>query len=134
LADRLAEAFAEKMHELVRKDLWGFAEGEDLSNEDIIKERYTSIRPAPGYPACPDHSAKPELFRLLDASAGTGVELTESFAMTPTAAVSGYYFAHPEAHYFGVGKIGEDQLADYADRRGVDIETAKRWLRPNLAD
>jgi len=134
LADRLAEAFAEKMHELVRTELWGFAKDEDLTNEEIIKERYSSIRPAPGYPACPDHSEKPELFRLLDATNATGVELTESFAMTPTAAVSGYYFAHPDAHYFGVGKIGEDQLADYARRRSVDIEQAARWLRPNLAD
>jgi len=134
LADRLAEAFAEKMHELVRTELWGFAADEDLTNEEIIKERYTSIRPAPGYPACPDHSEKLELFRLLDATNATGVELTESFAMTPTAAVSGYYFAHPDAHYFGVGKIGEDQLTDYAKRRGVDIEQAARWLRPNLAD
>ncbi len=134
LADRLAEAFAEKMHELVRTELWGFAADEDLTNEEIIKERYSSIRPAPGYPACPDHSEKPELFRLLDATNATGVELTESFAMTPTAAVSGYYFAHPDAHYFGVGKIGEDQLADYAKRRGVDVEQAARWLRPNLAD
>ncbi|WP_286831713.1 MULTISPECIES: methionine synthase [Kordiimonas] len=134
LADRLAEAFAEKMHELVRTELWGFAKDEDLTNEEIIKERYKSIRPAPGYPACPDHSEKPELFRLLDAENAVGVQLTDSFAMVPTAAVSGYYFAHPEAHYFGVGKIGDDQLAEYAERRGVDIEQAKRWLRPNLAD
>jgi 5-methyltetrahydrofolate--homocysteine methyltransferase len=134
LADRLAEAFAEKMHELVRKELWGFASDEQLTNEELIKERYSSIRPAPGYPACPDHSAKPELFRLLDAEAGAGVHLTESFAMVPTAAVSGYYFAHPEARYFGVGKIGQDQLADYAERRGVGLEQATRWLRPNLAD
>lgn len=134
LADRLAEAFAERMHERVRTEFWGFASDEALSNQDLIKERYQGIRPAPGYPACPDHSEKPELFKLLDAEACTGISLTESFAMLPTAAVSGYYFAHPGAHYFGVGKIGEDQLTDYAERRGVDIETAKRWLRPNLAD
>lgn len=134
LADRLAEAFAEKMHELVRKELWGFSADESLTNEELIKERYSSIRPAPGYPACPDHSAKPELFRLLDAENAIGVKLTDSFAMVPTAAVSGYYLAHPEARYFGVGKIGPDQLEDYARRRGVDIDQATRWLRPNLAD
>ena len=134
LADRLAEAFAEHMHERVRKEFWGFAKDEALSNEDLIKERYQGIRPAPGYPACPDHSAKPDLFRLLDAEKQAGIVLTESFAMLPTAAVSGFYFAHPDAHYFGVGKINEDQVADYATRRGVDIEQAKRWLRPNLAD
>lgn len=134
LADRLAEAFAERMHELVRKELWGFAADENLTNEELIKERYSSIRPAPGYPACPDHSEKLELFRLLNAEEAVGVHLTESFAMVPTAAVSGYYLAHPEARYFGVGKIGDDQVADFAERRGVDIEQAKRWLRPNLAD
>ena len=134
LADRLAEAFAERMHERVRTEFWGFAPEEVLTNEDLIKERYQGIRPAPGYPACPDHSEKVELFKLLDAPEATGVTLTNSYAMLPTAAVSGFYFAHPEARYFGVGKIDKDQLHDYADRRGVDIETAKRWLRPNLAD
>ena len=134
LADRLAEAFAEHMHERVRKELWGYAGGESLNNDDMIKERYTGIRPAPGYPACPDHSAKPALFDWLDATRATGVDLTESFAMTPTAAVSGYYFAHPEAHYFGVGKIGEDQVKDYADRRGITLEQARKNLRPNLAE
>lgn len=134
LADRLAEAFAEHMHERVRTEFWGFAADEALSNEEIIKERYQGIRPAPGYPACPDHSEKPELFRLLDAEAKAGIELTDSFAMLPTAAVSGYYFAHPDAHYFGVGKIGQDQLENYAERRSMDIDTATRWLRPNLAD
>ncbi len=133
LADRLAEAFAEHMHERVRKEFWGYAADENLSNEGLIKERYRGIRPAPGYPACPDHSEKPELFRLLDAEAKIGVTLTESFAMLPTAAVSGYYFSHPEAHYFGIGKINKDQVADYARRRGVDMEQAERWLRPNLA-
>lgn len=134
LADRLAEAFAERMHERVRKEFWGYAPDESLTNVELIKERYQGIRPAPGYPACPDHSEKPELFRLLDAEAEAGIKLTESFAMMPTAAVSGYYFAHPEAHYFGVGKVGEDQVAEYAERRGVDVEQIKRWIRPNLAD
>lgn len=132
LADRLAEAFAEHMHERVRKEFWGYAPDEDLSNEDMIKERYTGIRPAPGYPACPDHSEKPELFRLLGAQQAAGIELTDSFAMLPTAAVSGYYFAHPMAHYYGVGKIGKDQVEDYAKRRGVSLEQAEQWLRPNL--
>ncbi|WCL55534.1 methionine synthase [Gimibacter soli] len=134
IADRLAEAFAERLHERVRKEFWAYAPDEALANEDLIKERYQGIRPAPGYPACPDHSAKPELFRLLDATEKAGIVLTESFAMVPTAAVSGYYFAHPEARYFGVGKIGEDQVADYAERRGISIDEAKRFLRPNLAD
>lgn len=134
LADRLAEAFAERMHERVRTEFWGFVQNEDLDNSDLIKERYQGIRPAPGYPACPDHSEKVKLFDMLDATETIGVSLTDSFAMLPTAAVSGYYFAHPEARYFGIGKIGKDQLEDYANRRGVDIETAERWLRPNLAD
>ena len=134
LADRLAEAFAERMHERVRKEFWGYAADEQLTNEELVKERYSGIRPAPGYPACPDHSEKPELFRLLDAEAQAGIQLTESFAMIPTAAVSGFYFAHPEVHYFGVGKVGEDQVADYAVRRGVDTDQIKRWIRPNLAD
>jgi len=134
LADRLAEAFAERMHERVRTEFWGFASDETLTNNDMIKERYQGIRPAPGYPACPDHSEKVELFRLLDATEQMGVTLTNSYAMLPTAAVSGYYFAHPNARYFGVGKINRDQLEDYATRRGVDIDTAERWLRPNLAD
>jgi len=133
LADRLAEAFAERMHQRVRTEFWGYAAAEQLSSQDIIKERYKGIRPAPGYPACPDHSEKPELFRLLNAGQMAGIELTDSFAMMPTAAVSGYYFAHPEAHYFGVGKIGKDQLEDYAARRGVSVEQAEQWLRPNLA-
>lgn len=134
LADRLAEAFAERMHERVRKEFWGFAADEALENSDLIKERYQGIRPAPGYPACPDHSEKVELFRLLDATEATGVSLTNSYAMLPTAAVSGFYFAHQDARYFGVGKIARDQLEDYAARRGVSVETAERWLRPNLAD
>jgi len=134
LADRLAEAFAELMHKRVRTEFWAYAPDEALPNTDLIKERYQGIRPAPGYPACPDHSAKPELFRLLNAGQAAGIILTDSFAMLPTAAVSGYYFAHPEAHYFGVGKIGTDQVEDYAARRGVSTEQASQWLRPNLAD
>ena len=132
LADRFAEAFAERLHQHVRQTLWGYAPGEQLTNEALIKEEYRGIRPAPGYPACPDHSLKPILFDMLDAPANTGLTLTESFAMLPTAAVSGFYFGHPEAEYFGVARVGEDQLADYTKRRGVDPETARRWLRPNL--
>ncbi len=132
LADRFAEAFAERLHAHVRTDLWGYSAGEQLTPEAIIKEEYRGIRPAPGYPACPDHSLKPILFDLLDAGTNSGAVLTESFAMLPTAAVSGFYFGHPDASYFGVARVGEDQLADYAERRGVDIETATRWLRPNL--
>jgi len=132
LADRFAEAFAERLHQHVRTDLWGYAPGEQLTNLALIKEQYRGIRPAPGYPACPDHSLKPMLFELLDAEKNVGLELTESFAMFPTAAVSGFYFAHPEAAYFGVARIGRDQLEDYAARRGVEVSTAERWLRPNL--
>ncbi len=132
LADRFAEAFAERLHQHVRRELWGYAPGEQLTNEALIKEEYRGIRPAPGYPACPDHSLKPILFDLLDAPTHTGLTLTESFAMWPTAAVSGFYFGHPQAEYFGVARVGEDQLADYTVRRGVDPETARRWLRPNL--
>ena len=132
LADRLAEAFAERLHERVRKEFWGYAPDESLSNEDLIKEQYAGIRPAPGYPACPDHSEKPELFRLLSARQTAGVNLTESFAMIPTAAVSGFYFGHPEARYFGVGDLRRDQVEDYAQRRGVDLEQAETWLSPNL--
>ncbi len=132
LADRLAEAFAERLHERVRKTLWGFAPDEALSNDDLIREKYRGIRPAPGYPACPDHSQKPELFRLLSAGQNAGMSLTESFAMLPTAAVSGYYFAHPEAQYFGVARIGRDQLEDYARRRGIPVDEAEKYLRPNL--
>jgi 5-methyltetrahydrofolate--homocysteine methyltransferase len=132
LADRFAEAFAERLHQHVRTTLWGYAPGEQLTPEALIKEDYRGIRPAPGYPACPDHSLKPILFDMLDAAANTGLTLTESFAMLPTAAVSGFYFGHPEAEYFGVARVGEDQLADYTKRRGVDPDTARRWLRPNL--
>lgn len=132
LADRLAEAFAERLHAHVRTDLWGYAPGEQLTPEAIVKEEYRGIRPAPGYPACPDHSLKPILFELLDAGPNTGTTLTENFAMLPTSAVSGFYFGHPDASYFGVARVGEDQLVDYAERRGVDLDTARRWLRPNL--
>ncbi|MFT8246877.1 methionine synthase [Roseomonas sp. BN140053] len=132
LADRLAEAFAEALHARVRAELWGYAPGEDLPAEALIREEYAGIRPAPGYPACPDHSLKPILFDLLGATEATGITLTESFAMLPTAAVSGFYFGHPQAEYFGVARIGPDQLEDYLPRRGVDRATAERWLRPNL--
>ena len=132
LADRFAEAFAERLHQHARTDLWGYAPQEQLTNDALIKEQYRGIRPAPGYPACPDHSLKPILFELLDAEANTGISLTENFAMYPTAAVSGFYFGHPEAQYFGVARVGRDQLEDYAARRNVDIATAERWLRPNL--
>jgi len=132
LADRFAEAFAERLHQHVRKTLWGYAPGEQLTNEALIREQYRGIRPAPGYPACPDHSLKPILFELLNAGENAGIVLTESQAMLPTAAVSGFYFAHPQSQYFGVARIGQDQLHDYAARRGIDLETATRWLRPNL--
>ncbi|MEY4271108.1 MAG: hypothetical protein RLZZ58_2324 [Pseudomonadota bacterium] len=132
LADRFAEALAERLHQHVRTTLWAYAPGEQLANDALIKEEYRGIRPAPGYPACPDHSLKPLLFDLLDAPTNTGLTLTESFAMWPTAAVSGFYFGHPQAAYFGVARVGEDQLTEYAGRRGVDMDTARRWLRPNL--
>jgi len=133
LADRLAEAFAERMHERVRKEFWGYAAGEALSNDDMIAEKYRGIRPAPGYPACPDHTEKATLFKLLDATAKAGITLTESFAMWPSAAVSGWYFSHPEAQYFGVGRIQRDQVTDYAQRKGMDLATMERWLASNLA-
>ena len=132
LADRLAEAFAERMHEHVRKDLWGYAPDEQFTPEALNREEYRGIRPAPGYPACPDHSMKPTLFDLLDATHKTGITLTESFAMLPTAAVSGLYFGHPQSEYFGVARIGDDQVADYAARRGLDLGRARQYLRPNL--
>ena len=132
LADRLAEAFAERLHERVRREFWAYAEGENLDSEDLVKELYQGIRPAPGYPACPDHTAKMDLFGLLEAQKNAGISLTESFAMTPAASVSGYYFSHPEARYFGVGRIGKDQVKDYAKRRGIALEEAEKWLAPNL--
>ncbi len=132
LADRLAEAFAERMHERVRKEFWGYAPDENLDNVSLIKESYRGIRPAPGYPACPDHTEKATLWRLLDAERGTGARLTENYAIWPAASVAGYYFAHPSAHYFGVGRIARDQLEDYAHRKGMSLEEAERWLSPNL--
>ena len=132
LADRLAEAFAEYLHERVRKDLWGYAAAETLTSQDLIAERYAGIRPAPGYPACPEHTVKAEMFRVLQAT-DIGMELTDSFAMFPGAAVSGFYFAHPESKYFVVGKIGNDQLADHAARRGASKDDLERWLAPNLS-
>jgi 5-methyltetrahydrofolate--homocysteine methyltransferase len=132
LADRLAEAFAERMHERVRQEFWGYAADEKLSHTDLITEKYQGIRPAPGYPACPDHSEKPALFSLLAAHQNTGMELTEGFAMTPAASVSGYYIGHPEARYFGMSKLAKDQVEDYARRKGVDLAQAEKWLAPNL--
>jgi len=132
IADRLAEAFAEHLHQLVRTTFWGYAAGEALSGDDLVAEKYRGIRPAPGYPACPDHTEKAELFRLLDAEKNTGIRLTDSFAMLPAASVSGFYLAHPRARYFAVGKIERDQVADYAHRKGIDVAQAERWLAPNL--
>jgi 5-methyltetrahydrofolate--homocysteine methyltransferase len=132
LADRLAEAYAEVLHERVRREIWGYAGDEELSNEDLIAERYRGIRPAPGYPACPDHTEKRILVRLLDAERNAGITLTESCAMLPTAAVSGWYFSHPDAFYFGVGRLGRDQVEDYARRKGMTLQEAERWLGPSL--
>src|SRR5262245_42636383 len=132
LCDRLAEAFAERMHERVRREFWGYEKDENLSNEDLIKEKYRGIRPAPGYPACPDHTEKRTLFQLLDGEKATGVTLTESFAMWPASSVSGWYFSHPQSHYFGVGKIARDQVEDYARRKGMKVADVERWLSPNL--
>ncbi len=132
LADRFAEAFAERLHERVRTDLWGYASGENLDVEQLIKERYRGIRPAPGYPACPDHTEKETLWRLLDAERTTGIVLTESYAMWPGASVSGWYFAHPDSRYFSVGRINRDQAADYARRKGWSLQKAEKWLAPNL--
>ena len=132
LADRFAEAFAELMHEEVRKQHWGYAADEGFANDELIKEAYQGIRPAPGYPACPEHSEKTALFKLLDATKSIGCELTDSYAMYPASSVSGWYFAQPEARYFALGKINKDQVQDYADRKGWDMNTAERWLRPAL--
>lgn len=132
LADRLAEAFAEYLHEKVRTQSWGYAADEQLENEELIKEKYQGIRPAPGYPACPDHTEKPTLFKLLNASETTGVSLTDSYAMWPAASVSGWYFAHPQSKYFGVGKIALDQVHDIAERKGLEKEKMERWLSPNI--
>jgi 5-methyltetrahydrofolate--homocysteine methyltransferase len=132
LADRLAEAFAERLHERVRREFWGYAPDEALSNNELIQEKYRGIRPAPGYPAQPEHSEKATLFELLDAEAKIGVNLTETFAMWPGSSVSGFYYSHPDSRYFGVGKIERDQVQDYALRKGWDIATAERWLGPLL--
>jgi 5-methyltetrahydrofolate--homocysteine methyltransferase len=132
LADRLAEAFAERMHERVRKELWGYAASEDLDNQALIREQYQGIRPAPGYPACPDHTEKDTIWKLLDVPRRVGIWLSETFAMLPSASVSGIYFAHPEAQYFAVGKVNRDQIEDYARRKGIAVDEAERWLAPNL--
>lgn len=133
VADRLAEAFAECMHQMVRKQIWGYAADEDLSNDDLIREKYQGIRPAPGYAACPEHTEKGPIWQLLDAEANTGMVLTESYAMWPGAAVSGWYFSHPDARYFAVAQIQQDQLESYADRKGWDLTEAEKWLGPNLS-
>jgi 5-methyltetrahydrofolate--homocysteine methyltransferase len=133
LADRLAEAFAELLHAKTRKEFWGYAKEENISVEELISENYQGIRPAPGYPACPDHTEKKTIFELLDAEKEIGITLTESFAMYPTAAVSGYYFSHPASKYFGLGKIEKDQVVEYANRKGMELKEMERWLSPNLA-
>jgi 5-methyltetrahydrofolate--homocysteine methyltransferase len=134
LADRLAEAAAEYLHEKIRKDYWGFSKDEVFNNTELIKEKYRGIRPAPGYPACPDHTEKETIFKLLNATELTGVSLTESLAMLPAASVSGWYFSHPEAKYFGLGKIKIDQVNNLAKRKGVSEEKMARWLSPNISD
>jgi len=131
LAYRLAEALAELMHKRAR-EFWGYGKNENLGPEDLIHERYRGIRPAPGYPACPDHSEKRELFNLLHMEKSAGIHLTENFAMSPAASVCGFYFSHPEARYFAVGKIGRDQVEDYHRRKGMDVRQVERWLRPVL--
>jgi 5-methyltetrahydrofolate--homocysteine methyltransferase len=133
LADRLAEAFAERLHARVRRELWGYAAEENLAAADLIAERYRGIRPAPGYPACPDHRAKGPLFALLAAERNAGMRLTESFAMLPASSVAGFYLSHPQSSYFAIGKIGRDQVQDYAARSGTSVAEAERWLAPNLA-
>jgi len=132
LADRFVEAFAECLHEKVRKEYWGYEKNEILSNEELIREEYKGIRPAPGYPACPDHTEKIKLFELLNVTENIGIELTESLAMNPPASVCGWYIAHPQSHYFGLGKIDKDQLEDYAKRKGMSLDEMERWLRPVL--
>jgi 5-methyltetrahydrofolate--homocysteine methyltransferase len=130
LADRLAEALAERMHERVRREFWGYAPEERFTGDQLVAEAFRGIRPAPGYPACPDHSEKTTLWRMLDAEHNAGIRLTESYAMHPAAAVSGWYFSHPESRYFQVGRIDADQVADYARRKGVNVAQAERWLAP----
>jgi len=133
LADRLAEAFAERLHERVRKEFWGYASAEAFTNQDLIREQYVGIRPAPGYPACPDHTEKIMLFEILDVTNSIGTSLTETCAMHPAASVSGWYFSHPKSSYFGLGKIGRDQVEDYARRKQMDIAEVELWLAPNLS-
>jgi len=132
LADRLAEAFAERLHERVRREFWGYAPDETLSNDELIQETYRGIRPAPGYPACPDHTEKAPLWQLLDVESRTGIRLTESYAMWPAASVSGWYFSHPDARYFSVTRVQRDQVADYAARKGTPVPEVERWLAPVL--
>jgi len=132
LADRLAEAFAERLHERVRREYWAYAPDERLARTQLIAEAYRGIRPAPGYPACPDHTSKGPLFALLDAQRNAGMQVTESFAMLPASSVAGFYISHPESSYFATGKIGRDQVEDYASRAGISIAEAERWLAPNL--
>ena len=134
LADRLAEAFAEHLHERVRREYWGYAADESLDNEALIKEKYRGIRPAPGYQACPDHTEKGSLFKLLDVENNIGLELTDSFAMSPAAAVSGWYLGHPDAKYFNTGKIAPDQVESLAERKGMSVTDLERWLSPILND
>ena len=134
VADRLAEAFAEYLHEQVRKHYWGYAPDETLDNDALIREKYQGIRPAPGYAACPEHTEKQLIWDLLDAETHTGMKLTESYAMWPGASVSGWYFSHPQSRYFAVAKIQQDQLEDYARRKGWSLDEAERWLAPNLND
>ena len=133
LADRLAEAFAERLHERVRRELWGYAPAERLDSDALVREEYQGIRPAPGYPACPDHTEKDLLWELLDVEAVTGIRLTETKAMVPAASVSGFYFSHPQARYFAVGRVERDQVEDYARRKGMTVSAVERWLAPNLA-
>jgi 5-methyltetrahydrofolate--homocysteine methyltransferase len=132
LADRLAEAFAERLHERVRTEFWGYEDDESLSNEELIAERYRGIRPAPGYPACPEHTEKATLWELLDVEQATGIELTSSMAMWPGASVSGFYYSHPDSQYFVVGRVARDQVEDYAARKGWTLDEAERWLSANL--
>ena len=132
IADRLAEALTEYMHERIRKEIWGYAAAEQFGNEDLIAEEYRGIRPAPGYTACPDHTEKLKIFELLDVKNKIGVTLTESMAMSPNATVSGYYFAHPQAKYFSVGKVQDDQIADYAKRKNMSEDQVIKWLRSNI--
>ena len=132
LADRFAEAFAECLHEKIRKEYWGYASNEKLKNEELISESYKGIRPAPGYPACPDHTEKELLWKILNVEKNIRITLTESFAMYPTASVSGWYFSHPDSRYFGLGKINRDQVKNYAKRKDQDLKTTEKWLAPNL--